>query len=117
MRSFYIILLAFGFLGCATADKMNEVSVGMTKHQVIENMGPPTSTSAQGSIEYLTYALYDTAEARRFGYFTPYFVRLIDGKVESYGRRGDFDSTKTPTQKLEIETSVKHDPKSASTTP
>jgi hypothetical protein len=25
---------------------------------------------------------------------TPYYVRLINGKVESYGRTGDFDSTK-----------------------
>jgi hypothetical protein len=27
---------------------------------------------------------------------SPYFVRLKDGKVESYGKAGDFDSAKNP---------------------
>ena len=41
------------------------------------------------------------------GWTKPYYVRLINGKVESYGRTGDFDSTKTPTVRLESDQTVK----------
>lgn len=107
------LALAFMFLiaGCATAGSINQVSLGMTKAQVIEVMGDPTSSSAQAGVEYMNYALYETAEARRFGFYTPFYVRIIDGKVESYGRMGDFNSAKTPTQKIQIETTVKSDSK------
>lgn len=43
------------------------------------------------------------------GWTKPYYVRLINGKVESYGRTGDFDSTKTPTVRLESDQSIKQD--------
>ena len=32
-----------------------------------------------------------------------WFVRFIDGKVESFGQRGDFDSTKDPTNRVIID--------------
>jgi hypothetical protein len=37
----------------------------------------------------------------------PYYVRLVNGKVESFGRTGDFDSTKTPTVRLESDQTVR----------
>jgi outer membrane protein assembly factor BamE (lipoprotein component of BamABCDE complex) len=108
MKKALLVLLLMGLTaGCATAEKMNQVSVGMTKSEVIEVMGSPTSSSAQGSTEYMNYALYDTAEARRFGLYTRYFVRLVNGRVESYGRTGDFDSTQPKTQRIEIQSTVK----------
>lgn len=98
-----VLLLA----GCATANKISGVQLGMTKNDVIRVMGTPTSISAQGGSEYLNYALSETDDDAFRGWTKPYYVRLINGKVESYGRTGDFDSTKTPTVRLESDQTVK----------
>lgn len=82
--------------------KLSRVSVGMTKPQVIAAMGEPDDVAVQGGVEYLEYG-YD-----RFmdGIQAPvawYFVRLINGRVESYGKRGDFDTTVLPQTRQQIE--------------
>ena len=100
---FVAILLA----GCATAGKISTVQLGMTKDDVIKVMGKPTSVSAQGGSEYLNYALSETDDDAFRGWTKPYYVRLINGKVESYGRTGDFDSTKTPTVRLESDQTIR----------
>jgi len=62
--------------------KMNQVQIGMSKAEVIHLLGQPQSTSAQANIEYLTYYLSpDTS-----GHEQPYMVRIVDSKVESFGR-------------------------------
>jgi len=76
---FFAVLLA----GCVTADKLNNVRIGMTKDAVTSLLGQPDSTSAQGNIEYLTYYLAAESGNSRD---QPYSVRLVDGKVESFGR-------------------------------
>ena len=81
--------------GCLIGPNLSRISPGMTKPEVIAALGPPKDTAVQGRTEYLTYegeASY--ADGRLGGKF--YFVRLIDGRVESFGRVGDFDSTKNP---------------------
>ena len=78
-----ILLLAALFTGCATADKLNKVHIGMTKDQVIALLGQPDSTSAQANIEYMTYYLSNDSS---YGRDQPYMVRLVEGKVESFGR-------------------------------
>jgi hypothetical protein len=78
----FILLLAALFTGCATADKLNDLRIGMSKDQVIALLGQPDSTSAQANIEYLTYYLSNDASYRD----QPYMVRLVEGKVESFGR-------------------------------
>jgi outer membrane protein assembly factor BamE (lipoprotein component of BamABCDE complex) len=88
--------------GCATANKMNSVSIGMTKQEVIGVLGPPTSTSAKEGLEYLNYLFSDDGLKD-----SPYFVRVINGKVDSYGRLGDFDSTKTSETKSTIDLNIK----------
>lgn len=98
-----IVLLA----GCATAHKMNQVSLGMTKQQVVQALGPPISTSAKPGVEYLNYRFSETDIDERQNVTTPYFIRIVDGKVESYGRLGDFDSTKTPETKSTIDLNIK----------
>lgn len=72
--------------GCATATLLNKISIGMNKGEVIAIMGTPDSTSAQSNIEYLTYYLY--TDSGRGGSYSehPYSIRLVDGKVESFGR-------------------------------
>jgi len=77
-----LFLLAF-VSGCVSADRLNAIRIGMTKDQVIEIMGKPDSMSAQSNVEYLTYYLAPNNEEVRD---QPYMVRLVDGKVESFGR-------------------------------
>jgi len=82
-----VIFIAVVFLfSCAgSSKKMNRLNLGMTKQEVIEAIGKPTSTSAKGNSEYLNYHLTTG------GVFTDvYHVRLLDGKVDSYGQAGDF---------------------------
>lgn len=77
-------LAAAALAGCA--GKTNQLQLGMTKAQVVETMGAPTSTSETGNTVYLKYRLYsDWIFSER------YYVRLVDGKVDAYGRTGDFN--------------------------
>ena len=108
MRSLLsVVFVLFLVSACATANKISGVQLGMTKDEVVKVMGKPTSVSAQGKSEYLNFALSETDDQAFYGITVPYYVRLVDGKVESYGRTGDFDSTKTPTIRLESDQTVK----------
>lgn len=110
-----IFLLSFFVFGCSISiidnnahgpggsAKINNINIGMTKEQVIAVMGSPISTSAMEGQEYLTYSLIES-----FGVERQYFVRLIDGKVEAYGRMGDFNSTKVPEHKTTIDMNIKN---------
>lgn len=91
------------FYGCATAYKMNNLSLGMTKQEAIKVMGSPESISATEGVEYLNYSL------KKFStdpFLDPYFVRIENGKVVAYGRMGDFNSTKIPVNKTIIDLNV-----------
>ena len=110
MRTLFCSLaVCIAMSACATAEKIGGVRLGMTKQEVIAVMGPPASVSAQGRSEYLNYALSETDDQAFYGVTRPYYVRLIDGRVDSYGRTGDFDSTKTPAVRLESDQAVKQD--------
>ncbi|MCU0651542.1 MAG: hypothetical protein MUC39_01185 [Candidatus Omnitrophica bacterium] len=97
-----LLVLCLGLCGCVTtSSRINNISLGMTKANVLRSMGTPTSTSAKGTTEYLTYKLivaYDRVDP----IYNDYFVKLIDGKVESYGKVGDFDSVKNPTNDINL---------------
>jgi hypothetical protein len=78
-----VALGAIWLAGCATSSsKLNGVHLGMTKTSLIQKIGAPDSTSGQGNVEYLTYYLKNDATVGN----QPYMVRLIDQKVESFGR-------------------------------
>ena len=101
------LLLIVSFYGCATALNLNSISLGMTKPEVIKNLGNPESVSAKDNIEYLKYSClgaFSTSTANCNSFNHEYFVRLVDGKVESYGKVGDFDSTKDQTNIIKLET-------------
>ena len=99
-----VLLTTCLLAACATANKISGVQLGMTKDEVFRVMGNPISVSAQAGLEYLNYVLSEPHDSAFRGWTTayyvrgirttPYYVRLINGKVESYGRTGDFDSTK-----------------------
>jgi outer membrane protein assembly factor BamE (lipoprotein component of BamABCDE complex) len=93
-----LILFALFFIGCATNQKMNELTVGMSKQEVIAILGPPETTSAQDDVEYLSYKL---AKRAYFAKTKDYYVRIIKGKLESFGKVGDFDSRQPTTIRIE----------------
>ena len=69
-------------VGCETSAKLNDVRIGMTRDQVVSILGQPDSTSAQANVQYMTYYLDTTSDYRD----RAYMVRLVNGKVESFGR-------------------------------
>jgi len=82
---------------------MNRLSIGMTKKEVISAMGDPSSTAAPGEgVEILRYELSPTVAAAEYHVTQEYYVKLINGRVDSYGRMGDFNSTKDPTYNYNI---------------
>ncbi len=89
MRRILVLVVAAGLiLGCAgTSKKINNVQLGMTKSDVISVMGEPNHSSVREDSEILFYKLTSG------GIFTDeYIVRLQQGKVDLFGRRGDFGS-------------------------
>jgi hypothetical protein len=86
MKSTLIVsaLIAAATLGCADSTALNQVHIGMTRADIIALLGQPDSTSAQANIEYLTY--YLMVNSSTYDRELPYFVRIVDGKVESFGR-------------------------------
>jgi len=72
-----------------TAEKLNKISVGMSKQQVIQELGNPDTTSASGSEEILKYKWMKTVVSWGPKYF---YVRLADGKVQSYGEEEELTS-------------------------
>jgi hypothetical protein len=98
---FCALIIATGLVaGCVTSSRMNKLSLGMNKAEVVAAMGSPRSTAAPGGgIEILRYQL--TSDVRKHQ-TDEYFVRLANGRVESYGKMGDFNSTKDPTLNLNV---------------
>ena len=106
MKYLVTIILGLALAGCATSGKINAVNIGMTKDEAIKVMGKPVSISAKGETEYLNYKLSETDDDAFIGRTSPYYIRIISGKVDSYGRTGDFDSTKKPTVKIETDENI-----------
>jgi len=112
MRILISLIFAAILVGCATSSsssKLNAVQLGMSKTEVIAVMGDPASVSAKGETVYLNYALSETGDDAFLGITTPYYVRLVNGKVDSYGRTGDFDSTQPDTVKIITDENIKVD--------
>jgi hypothetical protein len=72
--------------GCGTASRLNAVQLGMTRDQVVEVAGTPGSTSQLGNTQYLKYQLIND-----WIFTDRYYVRLTDGRVDAFGRVGDFN--------------------------
>jgi hypothetical protein len=83
-----------------TADQLNQISIGMPKEQVLKSLGMPKSTSASNGVEYLQYLWVKTIIAANANFPEDYYVAIQDGRVLSYGRTGDFESTKLSHQQV-----------------
>jgi outer membrane protein assembly factor BamE (lipoprotein component of BamABCDE complex) len=80
--------------GCATPGSsffrpdLSKISVGMSKPDVLARLGEPHEVAAQGGREYFIYN-YDHPFDGRAAIVASYFVRFTDGKVDSFGKRGE----------------------------
>ncbi len=84
------------------------ISIGMSQQEVIGALGKPDDMAAKDGTVYLNYIYtpwYDHNGAD--GSAEHYYVRLINNKVDSYGRRGDFDSTQDPEQTINVNVNEK----------
>ena len=96
-RSFDIIVSAAGLLlasalatGCASSSaKLNKVSLGMSRDEVVKTLGRPHAVTAQGDAEYLSYNLLN----KGVGDMKEFVVRINKGSVESFGERASFGSS------------------------
>lgn len=72
--------------GCvATHPKSAALRVGMTKDEALAVMGPPASVAANGRDEYLNYTITETSSDGYRSMIRPYYVRIFDGRVQSFG--------------------------------
>ncbi len=76
--------------GVGTARLLNRVSLGMTKAEAIAALGEPHSTISPGNgVELLKYSLKNTLSSSPAAIEEEYQVRLVNGRVEAYGRPAD----------------------------
>ena len=83
MRQLALCLLIIVVAACANARLTERLHVGMTKAEVVAAMGPPLSFGADQQSEVLYYRLFEEDLASQPH---TYFVRLVAGQVESFGR-------------------------------
>lgn len=105
MRFILVAIIAI-FLGACVAPstkKLGRVSVGMTKAEAIAAMGEPDSIAAKDGVEYLSYRLATSALDFDGSDTSTYFVRIVNGRVDSYGQKGDFDTTSKPKERIEVD--------------
>ena len=91
---------------CAsTPEAMNNLTVGMSKTEVTKILGQPQSVASHGGTEFYTYSYcVDKCLAPPVArIYVPFFVRFERGTVDSFGRKGDFDSTKNLATRIEID--------------
>lgn len=80
-RILILIATAAALTGCAPWLGMENISIGMSKAEVLAQLGKPTDAAGAGNVEYFWYN-----PVNRF--WQRYYVRIVNGKVESYGPLG-----------------------------
>jgi outer membrane protein assembly factor BamE (lipoprotein component of BamABCDE complex) len=109
------VLVVAVICSCATPGSslskpnLSSIAVGMSRQDVVGRLGEPHEISKQGHTEYLTYN-FDHPFDGRTEIVSSYFVRLIDGKVEAFGEKGDFDSTKGPAITVNMKDAIADQP-------
>jgi len=73
--------------GCAASSaRLNQISPGMTRDEVVAALGRPHGVAAQGDVEYLSYNFLN----KGVGDMKQYAVKVVGGRVQSFGERSDF---------------------------
>lgn len=134
MKIAIVLAVIAALSGCVnTAKKLNHLSLGMTKPEVMEILGEPDETAAAHGVEYMLYELRSAPGAGTQtacgvgGLYTlgliylakdcqysdkAYFVQLREGKVSAYGKPGDFDSTQKPEATINVNQRIEQVPPS-----
>jgi len=94
-----------------STDKLNKIAIGMTKEEVLAVIGEPVTKAAQSGLEVYSYHLSTPEQMTLTGGHDIYFIKFVSGRVESFGQKGDFNSTKDPTSKVVVESTVHADSK------
>jgi len=81
---------------------ISSLEIGLPEAAAIEILGDPTSVAAQGDSKYLIYIIKIARRETR-----DHYVRIVNGTVESYGQKGDFDSTKPEEKTLNVNIKTK----------
>lgn len=85
-----LCLLLFIAAGCKSpAAKVNQISTGMSKAQVVAILGQPHNTTAVGERETLHYSLLRYRPPIRVPIHEDYQVILDDGHVAAFGKPRD----------------------------
>ena len=98
MKKALLVVPVILMLGCQPP-RFDLINMGDTKEQVRAALGAPVSIAAQKSTEVWNFTTTDFMS----GLPVYWAVRFVDGKVDTFGRSGDFDLSKDPTQKLIID--------------
>jgi len=88
MKKYFFVLLLAWLVGCASTPpaghippgRISNITVGMTKEQVISAIGPPESMTATKDQETLYYV-----EERPWWQWVRIAVKVKDGKVTEFG--------------------------------
>lgn len=80
MRFLPLALLAL-LCGCAPWTPLHKINLGMPKGEVLQALGSPSEATGAGGEEYLWYVPLNKP-------WRKYYVRLENGRVESYGPVG-----------------------------
>lgn len=84
-KNFLLLALVLFLTSCSHfrfhGDKMVLISPGMSKSDVISQLGTPSGVGGRDNVQILHYQ--EDMGLWRWNY---YFVRLVDDKVESYGK-------------------------------
>jgi hypothetical protein len=89
MKLILIVSLCLTASACTTMGRINTINMGMSKADVIDKMGDPDSTRAEGNAEILIYNLSEEALPIINKMRGEYWVVLTEGKVNKFGRMGD----------------------------
>ena len=76
-----LVVLVVLLNGCSPWIGMHKIELGMSKAEVMQQMGNPSNASGSGSEEYLWYI-----PVNRF--WERYYVHIVNGKVDAYGQLG-----------------------------
>jgi hypothetical protein len=109
------VLVALVGIGCSRpAFDIQRIQVGMSEDQAFETLGKPSLAIRQGNVRYLEYETFD--QDKWFGVgrkenVQRFFVRLVDGRVESFGDKKNLDPAKIPTGWADVDPKPVTDPK------
>lgn len=85
-----LLVLSLALTACRSpASKINNLSTGMTKAQVIELLGAPRDTTAIGDKEVLLYKLTRYRPPLKVPLHEEYQVMLLNGQVFAFGKPRD----------------------------